>query len=114
MKVSNLSIEKDGVKCGNKKLWAAVLHTALVDIHAPHAMRVYEPKRETTTRHLSRKESAQEWIASDDFTPGSFLWVCEALDMDAEQIREGIARMTVSNIKGTRIQAIADKTRRIQ
>lgn len=111
MKVSNLSIEKDGVKCGDKKLWAAVLHTALVDLHVPHAMRVYEPKRETTTKHLSRKESAQEWIASDDFTPGSFLWVCEVLNMDAEPLRLGIKRMTSANIKGTRIQAIAHEGR---
>ena len=100
--------------CPDKKLWAAVLHTALVDLHAPAAMRVYEPKRETTVKNLSRKETALEWIACDDFTPGSFLWVCEVLGMDAAPLRDGIKRMTSANIKGTRIQAIADKLRRMQ
>lgn len=96
---SNQYVEKDAVKCGTKKLCAAVLHTALVDLHAKKAI---------------LKELAEEWIDGDSFRPYSFLWVCEVLDMDAEQIREGIKRTTSANIKGTRIQAIADKTRRIQ
>lgn len=93
---SNRYVEKDAVKCGAKKLCAAVLHSALVDLHA---------------KDVILKELAEEYIASDSFLPFSFLWVCEVLNMDADAMRRGISCMSEGNLKGTRIQAIADKRR---
>lgn len=110
MKVSTNEIQKPSDRLGDKRLWLAVMQTALVDIHGTSSGRVYEPKRETTERHLSRRDTALEWVASDEFCPGSFAWVCEALNMDAERIREGIARMKSSGLKGTRTQ-IKDRWR---
>lgn len=83
----------------DKKLWAAVLHTALLDLKVP-SNRMYEVTRERETRGLADRETAQAWVDSDLFEIGSFTWVCEVLDLNPETIRAGIERLDGRTLKG--------------
>ena len=53
-----------------RQLWAAVLGLALEDLEG------------TNTGNRARA-----WFASDYYEPGSFLWICDHLELDALAIR---------------------------
>jgi hypothetical protein len=53
-----------------RDLWAAVLGLAFEDL------------RDTKTGYRTRL-----WFASDTYEPGSFLWICDHLEIDATSIR---------------------------
>lgn len=82
-----------------RDLWAAVMWTALLDISAP-ATRTYEVTDTTIYKSLSHKDTAEAWVFSDEFEIGSFLWVCQLLDMNPETLRQGITRVERTGLKG--------------
>jgi hypothetical protein len=53
-----------------RQLWAAVLVLAFKDL------------RDTKTGNRTRL-----WFASGRYEPGSFLWICESLELNAMEIR---------------------------
>lgn len=85
-------------KTPERDLWAAVLWTALLDISAP-AARTYEVADSTNYKSLSNKETAQDWVFSEEFEIGSFLWVCQLLEMNPETMRKGITMVERTGIK---------------
>jgi hypothetical protein len=54
-----------------RQLWASVLGLAFEDLG------------DTKTGYKTRL-----WFASDDYEPGSFLWICDHLELDAPAIRD--------------------------
>lgn len=59
----------------SQKLVAAVLAKAIVDVHSP------------VTRV---SKDARDWINRKRDEPFSLDWCCDAIDMDAEKVRESI------------------------
>jgi hypothetical protein len=55
-----------------RRLWAAVLRQAVCDLGY----------HRSTLQHFT-----QLWFESDKREPGSFLWVCELLELDASRLR---------------------------
>jgi hypothetical protein len=53
-----------------RELWSAVLGQAIEDL------------RDTKTGYRTRL-----WFASDNYGPGSFLWICDSLELDALSVR---------------------------
>lgn len=91
--------------CPFRRLWTAVLHTALADLADGHRPGRIGGARYTPVGSSSRHQLAVEWIDSTEIEEGSFEWVCEALDMDAAAIRAGIKRKTWKRgeVFGTRV-----------
>lgn len=55
-------------------LWASVMATAVADLDA---------------RLLSLRRAAQKWMYQDrSDQPGSFLWICDALELDPDLLRQ--------------------------
>ncbi|KKL71161.1 hypothetical protein LCGC14_2097710 [marine sediment metagenome] len=63
-----------------RKLWAAVLASALRDLQN-------KPKYGAAA---SNRHMAQTWIDSDESSPSSFVWVCRVLEIDPERTRTAI------------------------
>ena len=63
-----------------RKLWAAVLTSALWDLQSKAKY-----GNAITNRHL-----AQSWIDSEENAPSSFVWVCHALGLNPERTRTEI------------------------
>ena len=56
-----------------RHLWSAVLSQAIEDL--------------TDTRTGAQAlDSTRLWFASDNYEPGSFLWICDQLEFDAPTI----------------------------
>ncbi len=91
VQTKNISAAVPLPACPFRRLWTAVLHTALADLAYGHQIGRIGGGRYTPVGSQSRYELAVEWIESTAFAEGSFEWVCEVLDLDAEQIRAGIA-----------------------
>lgn len=59
-----------------RELWSAVLGQAIEDL--------------TDSRAGSEGYSARLWFESDNHEPGSFLWICDHLELEASSIRRGV------------------------
>lgn len=59
------------------RLWAAVLFQAIHDVHI----------KETEKHPRYWRDDARAWCAINRTDIGSFIWICELFDMDAEQVR---------------------------
>ena len=90
----NITADVAAPSCPFRRLWSAVLHTALADLADGHSTGRVGGARYTPVGSRSRYQLAVEWISSTEIEEGSFEWVCEALDMNAAAIRAGIARKT--------------------
>ena len=66
---------------GEKSLWLAVLTEAVC----------LATRRLTTQVTARHRDEAKEWIAADGTAIGSFRWVCDVLDLDADWVRVAIA-----------------------
>ena len=81
------------------ELWRAVLRQALQDVRADvagFAGRLKEPGLSHKQLNLRIKEHVQArqavagavaWFTSDDRDVGSFLWVCDQVDREADDVR---------------------------
>ena len=56
-----------------RRLWVAVLDLALEDLG-----------------NTERGKRARAWLTSDRYGPGSFLWICDNLELDASSIRRRV------------------------
>jgi len=59
------------------KLWAGVLFQAIHDVHIKES--------EKYPRYW--RDDARAWCATDRRDIGSFIWICDVFDMDADQVR---------------------------
>lgn len=79
-----------------RQLWAAVLLRAIKDIAG---LNTYLPPVVRTCV----QRSAKTWIESPVCGPGSFLWICDRLGLDAEAVRRQVlkapSRALVARIK---------------
>lgn len=66
-------------------LLLAVIDRALQDAHTIKPVGVSSYINPLTYKNLVTL-NAREWLASTDYRPLSFLWCCEMLDMDPQQI----------------------------
>jgi hypothetical protein len=70
-------IYRSGLAC--RRLWAAVLEQAIKDA------------RDETSKPLRFErpdgQSAQHWFGSENDGIGSFLWICEMLDLEPRFVR---------------------------
>jgi hypothetical protein len=70
-------IYRSGLAC--RRLWAAVLEQAIKDA-----------RDETTKRRRFERadgQTAQHWFLSENGGIGSFLWICEMLDLEPRFVR---------------------------
>ena len=58
-----------------RRLWLAVLMQAINDL-------AHTDERQRLRRHFTRL-----WFTSDNHNPGSFLWICDHLDLDPSWFR---------------------------
>jgi hypothetical protein len=58
-----------------RHLWAAVLDQAIEDL---------------TDRRIRDEVNVKAWFTSNEYVPGSFLWICDQLDLDASTIRRRV------------------------
>lgn len=65
-------------------LWEEVLKKALADAKDGPG------KQEVKDYVYCTKENAKEWIKSDSEEPGSFIWVCELLELSPSAVRREI------------------------
>lgn len=59
-----------------QELWFTVLWQAVADL---------EPSEKPVIKHAARR-----WIESHLYSPGSFLWICDHLELNAERLRRRI------------------------
>lgn len=57
---------------GYARLWAGVVSQAIADMDS---------------RYLSERAAAKRWVYSGESRPGSFLWVCDHLDLDPNKLQ---------------------------
>jgi hypothetical protein len=58
-----------------RHLWAAVLDLAMEDL---------------TDRRIRDEVNVRGWFTSNEYVPGSFLWICDHLELDASTIRRRV------------------------
>jgi hypothetical protein len=58
-------------------MWAGVLRQALAD----YVCLIDEPKKQYYYRQ------ARRWFESDEFSVGSFVWICDQLELDTNKAR---------------------------
>jgi len=67
------------------ELWREVLNRAIYDLHGE------DPCTELTRcRYL--RANALAWFSSRSYEPGSFLWVCDILGLEASAVRREVFR----------------------
>jgi len=71
-----------------KRLWMCVLLCSIKDLK-PHRTPI------GTIKIPPRALRSGEWINSHDTQPGSFLWICVALGLDAADVRHTIISLVV-------------------
>lgn len=78
------------------RLWGSVIIQAMADIEEGKRMEYYEKYRPRVLKDRSiakRKEvieyakDAAEWFNGRDIGVGSFQWICDVCDFDADRIR---------------------------
>jgi hypothetical protein len=77
-------------------LWLAVLERAVIDLVNPDHCERYERPR--------LRYSAESWFRSNDYQPGTFLWVTDHLDLDASWLRRRLFAMIDASPVSTRPQ----------
>jgi len=79
-------------RAGNpyKAVWSSVLLDA-IKCTKPHPVK--SNRRPNGERDMTRA-STVNWFASKSIAPGSFIWVCNALDRDPERVLAGIQNNT--------------------
>lgn len=84
-----------------RALWASVLRNAIDDI-----LYVRKHRNSTVSYHNSKhihqaeknRYQAKFWIKNrKDNGPGSFIWVCDALGLEADVVRDKILAMSQAN-----------------
>lgn len=80
------SIDHDTGAC--LKLWGAVLQAGIIEA-ARGFFEIQKHKAATPDAPLKVTEnvSAYYWLVSNRNTPGSFVWLCDLFNADAEQTR---------------------------
>lgn len=68
---------------GERMLCSAILVRAISDLFI--------------SEYCPEKSSAKAWVYSDDLEPPSYLWVCDALDLEPQAVREGLIGMKRPN-----------------
>lgn len=53
-------------------LWAGVIHQAIADMDSPYS---------------GVRQLAKDWMFSPKSDAGSFVWICDMIDLDADRIR---------------------------
>ena len=71
------------------KLWAAVLHLAILDA-TPYILGLSE----TTYEQRRHGVAALNWLSSNFCRHGSFVWVCDLIGVDCQQVRLNIGMNT--------------------
>jgi hypothetical protein len=89
-----------------QKLWMAVLQDGVACATAPPMSRV--TRDIARYRNGSYRETARSWIASGDVAPGSFVWVCEALGLEAAIVRGSVLAAT-KHLKRGRMRIVRSK-----
>lgn len=80
--------EDDLVGTPEQKLCAAILERAVLDA-TDNARVCTEPRAATDKR--KHKREALEWLFCEiEVKPASFAWVCEALNLDCEEVRQHV------------------------
>lgn len=70
-------------------LWSAVLDLGIRD--ARKAMKALcEPKPENPTDSYIFHLRNRRWLFSKENTPGSFVWICQQLDLNPRVVREEV------------------------
>jgi len=67
-----------------QKMWLSVLALALNEFVSGN--------RAISIVNRIRAERAAAWIASEDYAEGSFVWICDHLDLDAATLRRRLKR----------------------
>jgi len=70
-----------------RRLWWAVLDRAIMDITA---------NLEWLSDGQGILAETNRWFNSDEFSPGSFLWVCEQIDVDVEAVLKLVNKLRVA------------------
>lgn len=94
-----------------QKLWMAVFQDAISSATAPAPVDMATTKRDRDTdryRHSSYRETARSWITSCDVAPGTFVWVCEVLGLEADIVRGSVLGAT-KHLKRGRMRTIRSK-----
>lgn len=82
-----------------KRLWAAVLLRAIRDYvkGKDGACRVVNPTDADTSPKQFKE--ADEWLGSDAYGEGTFIWACEVLDLPVDKTRKAILALTVFDLR---------------
>jgi hypothetical protein len=80
-------------------LWRAVLVRSLRDLAGVDAY-------VTPFERIQLKRRARFWFSSDDFSLGSFRWICDALGLDAGYLRAHLFALPAMEFK-LRIKTVA-------
>jgi hypothetical protein len=65
-----------------RRMWASVVRTAADDLF--NAKKKFDPKKRY---YMGPADAARAWFTSEEDGVGSFLWVCDILDLNAQAIR---------------------------
>lgn len=78
-----------------RRLWASVVRTAADDLFSGWG------KHDTKKRYyMGSMASAEAWFKSDVSDVGSFLWICDILDLSAEAIRKSLLSGNYEHSRG--------------
>lgn len=86
---------------GVRLLWASVIVQANVDIESGVKALLRSGKTDSRKTYVRNRTNdnyrkALRWLFVEDTGFGSFLWVCDTLDVDAYAIREKIAQQMIT------------------
>jgi len=70
-----------------KSLWASVLGRAIDDLNKKLTPRMSDSKKSET---LKFKQSAKYWFSRKESNVGSFVWICDILEIDPEKTKSKI------------------------
>jgi hypothetical protein len=85
-----------------RELWVNVLLQATLDVAG----------KGNGDQRAQLQQSTRAWFASNQKTPGSFLWVCDRLELNPEWIRRGLNKPI--SIDATRRDMRAEQRRRFE
>ena len=70
-------------------LWAQVLSQAVEDKKSgPSQEEIKELLKSNMKQYATAiRKDATEWLQSGDTGPGTFIWVCEQLNLDVQEVR---------------------------
>lgn len=77
-----------------ESVWAAVLHLSIEDATRGPS------EQELKDYSACRREDARTWILSSAEGPGTFLWTCELLGLNAAEVREKVLAPPWERLRG--------------